>query len=83
MLFEGHDNVPGHVYSVIVGGDEADVHVVAPDVGFDCLGAFVDHDIECGRISTGVEGRKDVFVSSNHSSIILGCMAQTRMALRS
>ncbi len=72
MLFEGCDRAFGHVYSVIVGWDKMDVHVVASDVGFDCLGAFVVHDIECGRISTGVEGYKDVFESGNHCSIILG-----------
>ena len=72
MLFEGRDRAFGRIYSVIVGGDEVDVHVVAPDVGFNCLGAFVVHDIERGCISTGVEGREDVFESGNHRSIILG-----------
>ncbi len=72
MLFEGRNHAFGRVYSVIVGGEEVDVHVVSLDVGFDCLGAFVVHDIERGRISTGVEGREDVFGSGNHCSIILG-----------
>ena len=50
-----------------------DVHIVAPNVGFNCLGAFVVHDIEHGRISTGgVEGHEDVFEGGNHRSIILG-----------
>ncbi len=71
MLFEGRDCAFGRVYLVIVGGEEVDVHVVSP-VGFDCLGAFVVHDIEPGCISTGVEGCKDVFESGNHCFIILG-----------
>ncbi len=69
MLFEGRDRAFGRIYSVIVGGDEVDVHVVAPDVGFNCLGALVVHDIECGCISTGVKVCEDVFESGNHCSI--------------
>ncbi len=72
MLFEGRDRAFGRVYSVIAGGDEVDVHVVSPDVGFECLGAFVVHDIEPECISTGVEDREDVFQSGNHCFIILG-----------
>ncbi len=72
MLFEGRDRAFGHIHSVMVGGDEVDVHVVAPDVGFNCLGAFVVHDIERGCISTGVEGCEDIFERGNHRSIILG-----------
>ncbi len=72
MLFEGCDRAFGRIYLVTVGGDKVDVHVVSPDVGFDCLGAFIVHDIERGRISTGVEGCEDVFESSNHCFIILG-----------
>ena len=49
-----------------------DVHVVATDVGFDCLGAFVVHDIEHGCISTGVEVCEDVFESGNHCLIVHG-----------
>ncbi len=71
MLFEGR-NPFGRIYLVIVGGDEVDVHVVSPDVGFDCLGAFVVHAIEHGCISTGVEVHEDVFESGNHRSIIPG-----------
>ena len=72
VLFESRDGAFGCVYSVIVGRDEVDVHFVASDVGFDCLGAFVVHDIERRRISTGVEGREDVCKSGNHRSIVLG-----------
>ena len=72
MLFESHDGAFGRVHSVIEGRDEVDIHFVASDVGFDCLGAFVVHDIECGCISTGVEGREDVCKSGNHRSIVLG-----------
>ncbi len=49
-----------------------EVHVLAPNVGFDCLGAFIVHDIERGCISTGVEVYEDVFESGNHCSIIPG-----------
>ena len=72
MLFERRDGAFGCVYSVIVGRDEMDVHFVASDVGFNCLGAFVAYDIELRRISTGVEGREDVCKSGNHRSIVLG-----------
>jgi hypothetical protein len=72
VLFESRDGAFGRIYSVIVGRDEVDIHFVASDVGFVCLGAFVVHDIECGRISMGVEGREDVCKSGNHCSIILG-----------
>ncbi len=72
MLFEGPDCAFGHIYSVIVGGDEVDVHVVAPDVGFNCLEALVVHDIECGCISMGVECCEDVFESGNHCAICPG-----------
>ncbi len=71
MLFESSDGAFGRVYSVIVGRDEVDVHFVASDVGFDCLGALVVHDIERRRVSTGVEGREDVGKSGNHRSIVL------------
>ena len=72
MLFEGHDHVPGHVYSVIVGGDEADVHVVAPDVGFDCLGAFV---VSCNHRSIVLGGHgadKDIIevVNVGHKNVL-------------
>ncbi len=50
VLFESRDGAFGRVYSVIVGRDEVDVHFVASDVGFDCLGAFVVHDIERRRM---------------------------------
>ena len=70
MLFEGSNRVFGRIDMVIV--NEVDVHGVAPDVGIDCLGAFVVHDIERGHISTGVEGREDIFEGGNHLSIILG-----------
>jgi len=72
MLFGSCNCAFSRVDTVIVGGNEVDVHVVAPDVGFGCLGAFVVHDIERGRISTGVEGHEDVFEGGNHCSIILG-----------
>ena len=72
MLFESRDGAFGRVYSMIVGRDEVDVHFVASDVGFDCLGAFIVHDIERRRISTGVEGREDACKSDNHRSIVLG-----------
>ena len=60
VLFESRDGAFGRVYSVIVRRYEVDVHFVASDVGFDCLGAFVVHDIERRRVPTGVEGREDV-----------------------
>jgi len=72
VLFESHDGAFGRVYSMIVGRDKVDVRFVASDVGFDCLGAFVVHDIEHRRISTYVEGREDVCKSGNHRSIVLG-----------
>ncbi len=72
MLFESRDGAFGCVYSVIVGRDEVDIHFVASNVGFNCLGAFFVHDIERRRISTSVEGREDVCKSGNHRSIVLG-----------
>jgi len=72
MLLEGSNRAFSCIDMVIVGGNEVDVHAVALDVGFNCLGAFVVHDIERGHISTGVEGRKDVFEVGNHCFIILG-----------
>ncbi len=72
MLFEGCYRAFSPIYLVIVGGDEVDAHVVAPDVGFNCLGALIVHDIECGHISTGVEGCEDVFERGNNCSISPG-----------
>ena len=72
MLFEGRNRALGYIYPVIVGEDKVDVHVVTPDVSFNCLGALVVYDIECGCISTGAEGCKDVFESNNHCSISPG-----------
>ncbi len=63
-----------------------DVHVVATDVGFDCLGAFVVHDIEHGCISTGPRVLRSVRVSLKVAiiaSLFMDGMARTRMALRS
>jgi hypothetical protein len=72
VLLESCDGAFGRVYSVIVGRYKVDVHFVAPDVGFDCLGALVVHDIERRRVSSGVEGREDVGKGGNHRSIVLG-----------
>ncbi len=83
MLFESRDGAFGRVYSVIVGRDEVDVHFVASDVGFDRLVAFVVHDIERRRVSTGVEGCKDVGKAAIIAPSFLVGMARTRIALRS
>jgi hypothetical protein len=57
---------------VIVGWDKVDVHMVALDVCFDSLGAFIVHNTERGRIPTGIEVRKNVCECHNHGTIVFG-----------
>ena len=61
-----------HLLGDCGGWGEVDAHVVALDVGFNCLGALLVHDIECGIISTGVEGSEDIFESGYHRAICSG-----------
>jgi hypothetical protein len=46
--------------------------VVASDVCFDGLGAFIVHYVECGCIPAGVEVGKDVRECCNHGTIDFG-----------
>ncbi len=48
MLLECNNCTFGSTDSVIVGWDEVDVHMVALDVRFDGLGAFIVHNVERG-----------------------------------
>jgi hypothetical protein len=72
MLFERCNRVLGGVDPVIVGWDEVDAHMVALDVCFDGLGAFIVHNVEHGRIPTGIEVGKNVCVHCNHGTIGFG-----------
>ena len=82
-LFEGSNRAFGPVDRVIMGGNELDVHVVAPDVGFGCLGEFVVHDIECGCISRVLRVARMSLKTTIIAPSFLDGMAWTRMALRS
>jgi hypothetical protein len=69
MLFESCNRAFGGVDPVIVGWDEVDVHMVASDVCFDCLGAFIVHNVERGGIPAGIEVGKNVREHCNHGTI--------------
>ncbi len=73
MLFESCNHAFGGVDPVIVGWDKVDVHMVALDVCFNGLGAFIVHNVERGCISAG---------AIMAPSAIEG-MAWTRMVFRS
>jgi hypothetical protein len=60
IFFESCNSRFGGIDPVIVGWDEGDIHMVASDVCFDSLGAFVVHYIERGCITVGVDVGKNV-----------------------
>ncbi len=45
MFLESTDGTFGGVDAMIVRRDQLDFHLVGLDVLFDCLGAFIVHDI--------------------------------------
>jgi hypothetical protein len=45
MFLESTDGVFGGVHAMIVRRDQLNIHLVGLDVVFDCLGAFIVHDV--------------------------------------
>ncbi len=45
MFLESTDGAFGSVDAMIVSRDQLDFHFVGLDVLFDCLGAFIVHDV--------------------------------------
>ncbi len=72
MLFESCNCTFSGVDPVIVGWDKVDVHMLALDVCFNGLGAFVVHNAELGHIPTGMEVGKNVREICNHGTIGFG-----------
>ncbi len=71
MLLESCNCAFGGVNPVIVW-DKVDVHMVASDMCFDCLGAFVVHHVEHWCIPMGIEVDKNVCEHCNHCTIVFG-----------
>ncbi len=72
MLFESCNHAFGSIDPVIVGWDEVDVHMVALDVCFNSLGAFIVHNVEHGCKPMGIEVGKNVRECCNHDTIGFG-----------
>ncbi len=72
MIFESCNRTFGSVDPVIVGWNKVDVHMVASDGCFNNLGAFIVHNVECGRILAGIEVGKNFRERCNHGTIGFG-----------
>ena len=72
VLLERGDGAFSGVDSVVVGGDEVNIHIIFANVGLDGFGTFVVHHVERGVIIAGGKGGEDVSEGGDHGTIIFG-----------
>jgi len=69
VVFEGLDGSFSSIDVMVMGFYQLNIDVFTVDVGFDCLGTFIIHDIELGLMTTRFEMFNDVFECGYHCII--------------
>jgi hypothetical protein len=69
MFHESTDGAFSGVDVMIVRRDQLDFHLVGSDVLFDCLGAFIVHDVKCRLVVPSSKNIEDFCEGGNEGCV--------------